>query len=267
MPRLTRARVLRASDDWHWIPPGAESLEIAGVRVIDYPGWARMGFHATPTAVDQPVAAIVGAVRHAAAERGRAEVSWWISPSTTTALEEQLIAAGAVQTEELEIVAYDLSNGPPQVSIPDGVECRLVADPATLDDAERVTAAVWGGEPSSGERREKQLEQLGGPLDTDHGFRVVAYLADRPIATAGCEIASDVARLYGGATVPEVRGRGGYRATVRKRLEIAWQHGARIGLVQARVGTSMPILKRLGFKAYGTGRLYVLPVSASGKTG
>ncbi len=122
MPRLTRARVLRASDDWHWIPPGAESLDIAGVRVIDYPEWARMGLRATPTRVDRPVEAVVDAVKHAAAERGRSEVSWWISPSTTPALEEQLIAAGAVRTEELEIVAYDMSDGLPEVSIPADVE-------------------------------------------------------------------------------------------------------------------------------------------------
>jgi hypothetical protein len=264
---VTRESVLRASDAWVWVPDGAQGLNVAGVRVIDYPDWAHMGFRATPTTVERPVADIVDEIQHAAAERGRSEVSWWISPSTTPALEERLIAAGAVQTEELEIVAYDMFDGPPEISIPADVDCRLVSDPATLDDAEQVAAVVWGGNPSSGERREQQLQQLGGPLDTDHGFRVVAYLADRPIATAGCEIAGDVARLYGGGTLPEARGRGGYRATVRRRLEIAWQHGARIGLVQARVGTSMPILKRLGFKAYGTGRLYALPVSASGSSG
>ncbi len=258
MPTLTRASVLQASDDWHWIPPGAEALDVMGVRVIDYPEWARMGFRATPTMVERPVETVVDAVQHAAAERGRSEVSWWISPSTTAALEGQLIAAGAVLSEELEIVAYDMPDGVTEVGIPDEVECRLVADPTTLDDAEQVAALVWGGSPSSGERREQQLQQLGGPLDTDHGFRVVAYLADRAIATAGCEIAGEVARLYGGGTLLEARGQGGYRATVSKRLEIAWQHGARFGLVQARVGTSMPILKRLGFNSYGEARLYTL---------
>ena len=51
----------------------------------------------------------------------------------------------------------------------------------------------------------------------------------------------------GGATLPEARGRGCYRALVRAR----WDEAAKLGLpglaVQAQYGSSAPILRRLGF--------------------
>ena len=59
-------------------------------------------------------------------------------------------------------------------------------------------------------------------------------------------------------TLAEARGLGAYRATIAKRLETAWEHGARFGLVHARVNTSLPILARMGFVSYGEARLYSL---------
>jgi len=256
----SREDVLQASDDWQWIPSGAETFVVANVRCIDYPEWARMGFYAMPIEVSESAMDVVAAVQAVARERGRANVDWWITPSTRPpALEECLIAQGGVESEVADILAYDMSDGVPSSGATDGIDCRLVHDARSLDDAERVAAAVWGGSPSSGERRDDQLRSLGDPLDSEGGFRVVAYRDRRAIATGGCQIVGQVARLYGACTLPESRGVGGYRATLERRLHVAWDQGAGLALVHARVNSSKPILTRLGFTSHGEGRLYTLP--------
>ncbi|HEY3529084.1 MAG TPA: hypothetical protein VGK78_08025 [Nocardioides sp.] len=256
----TRDQVLEASHAWQWIPPGAEELRVDGVVVIDYPEWARMGFYVMPAKVADP-AGTVSAVCELARSRGRSTTEWWITPSTQPdAMEETLVERGAVVSDVADIVAYDMSDGPPAVPVPHDVRASLVSDAASLDDAEEVAAQVWGGAPSSDDRRAEQLRSLGNPLDEQGGFRVVAYLDDTPFATGGCQVADGVARLYGGCVRAEMRGRGGYRATLRKRLEVAYDHGAGLALVHARVNTSKPILTRLGFESYGQGRHLTLTV-------
>ena len=80
----------------------------------------------------------------------------------------------------------------------------------------------------------------------------LAYLDDKPLAWAATERASAGLFLAGGATLPEARGRGCYRALVRAR----WDEAVRLGLpglaVQAQYGSSAPTLRRLGFVEVAT---------------
>lgn len=254
----TRDQVLEASHAWHRIPPGAEELHVDDVLVIDYPEWARMGFYVMPAHVEDP-AATVSAICEVAQSRGRTSTEWWVTPPTEPAdLEATLIGRGAVESDVAEILACDMSHGAPTIPVPDDVHVIVVTNTQSLDDAETVAAAVWGGSPSSGDRRDDQLPFTGEPFGRAGCFRVVAYLAHKAFATAGCQIVDGVARLYGGCVLREVRGRGEYRCTLRKRLDVAYDNGARLALVHARVNTSKPILTRLGFKSYGEGRLYTL---------
>ena len=260
----TAHRVLQASRGWKWVPPGAELLRVGEVEVIAYPEWARMNFYAMPERVADPEETVT-AVCDAARSRGRTTTEWWVAPYVDgDPLVETLLRRGATTTEVSEILACDLSAGLPDIPVPDDVRTMRVSDARTLDDAERVTAVVWGGDPSSGERRAEQVRVAEGPLDVSEGFRVVAYAEGEPFATAGCQVVDGVARLWSGCVLPEWRGRGGYRATLRARLAIARDNGAGLALVHARVGTSKPILTRLGFASYGEGRLYTLPLEGPG---
>ena len=67
-----------------------------------------------------------------------------------------------------------------------------------------------------------------------------ALLAEAPFAS-----------LYGGATLPEWRSRGIYRALVAARARLAAARGVRYLLVDAS-DDSRPILERLGFVVIGT---------------
>jgi hypothetical protein len=253
-------RVLTVSHEWQWVPPGAEELLIEGIVVIDYPEWASMGFYAMPAQVADPQHAVAG-VCGEARRRGRSATEWWITPSTRPdELEELLVERGAVLSDVADILALDMSGGVRSIPVPEDLRGIVVTEAGSLEDAEVVAASVWGGAPSQGERREAQLRSLGDPLDEQGGFRVVAYAGHTPFATAGCQIVDEVARLYGGCVLQTMRGRGGYRETLRKRLDVSYDSGARLALVHARVGTSKPILMRLGFDSYGEGRLYTLRV-------
>lgn len=256
----TREQVLAASRAWKWVPPGAELLRVGDVEIIDYPDWARMGFYVMPERVTDPEETVT-AVCEVARTRGRSSTEWWVEPyDDGDPLVATLRSRGATTSDVAEILAYDMSEEPPYVPVPDDVRTKLVTDAGTLDDAEVVSAAVWGGEPSSGDRRAQQLRGLGNPLGERDEFRVVAYADQKAFAVGGCQLAGGVARLWSGCVLPEMRGRGGYRATLAARLRVAHDHGATLALVRARAETSRPILTRLGFESYGEGRLYTLRV-------
>lgn len=257
----TEREILAASDAWVWEPPDAERFDVAGMTVIDYPAWATLGMVAQPHTLDtlDDPAGLVGQVRALADRRGRDTVVWSVSPSAPAGIIDAVLGAGGRQVERLEISAYDMSAAAYEVSGATGPRVELVADEATLRDADLVSTTVWGGQPVTGERLEQALAELDRPLPERGGFRVVAYDGDRPITTAGCEIVGAVARLWSGCTLPGARGRGGYQAVVAARLAVAHGLGAILGLVQAVDDTSGPILRRLGFTSAGEIGLYDLP--------
>ncbi len=155
-----------------------------------------------------------------------------------------------------------MTNGLPKVGDDLGLHGVLVADEPTLRAADAVSKEVWAGEGLTEETVAKRLTELSQPISARGSFSVVAYVGDEPAATGGCTLAGEVARLWGAATRPDLRGRGAYRAVLLKRLDVARQHGATLGLVKGRVETSGPILRRIGLKAYGQERLLELLVDS-----
>ena len=79
------------------------------------------------------------------------------------------------------------------------------------------------------------------------GLQWLAVVDDAPVAFALADRSPVGLFLAGGATLPEARGRGCYRALVRAR----WDEAMALGLpglaVQAQYKSSAPILRRLGF--------------------
>jgi GNAT superfamily N-acetyltransferase len=78
-------------------------------------------------------------------------------------------------------------------------------------------------------------------------------LADgRAVAYAAADVTAHGLYLAGGATLPEARGRGCYRALVRARWDDSVRRGTPGLAVQAQHGSSAPILRRLGFTDVAT---------------
>jgi GNAT superfamily N-acetyltransferase len=112
-----------------------------------------------------------------------------------------------------------------------GIEIELAANSWTESAAAARRAAAR-------ETYERRRARPGGQW--------LAYLDGRPVAWAGAVAGPRGLYLSGGATLPEARGRGCYRALVRAR----WDEAARRGTPALVVGaqeTSRRILERCGF--------------------
>jgi GNAT superfamily N-acetyltransferase len=144
--------------------------------------------------------------------------------------------------------------GPP---LPAGVRLREVTERADLDRIEDLKVAVWGG-ARSGQADSLAREIAGDPA----GITVVVAEPDPgpgPVVSAAWVRyvpGTEFATLWGGATLPDWRGRGIYRALVAYRAALAVARGHTYLQVDASP-MSRPILEQLGFVAIATTTPYV----------
>ncbi len=253
-------RILAAAADWVWVPEKATEVRTDDYHLIAYPEWFSSGTQVAWCRSERPADALVHEVAGQVRRWGRDQVSWWLSAaSRPTDLESWLRTAGAELSETVDVLAYDLTGPLPDVGAV-GVRCVPVEDAQTLADAHLVSREVWGGDEPPPGRLDREIAEHARPIGERGEFRVVAYVGNEPAATGGCTLTGGVARLWGAATRPALRGGGAYRAVLLARLAVARDHGATLGLVKGRVATSGPILRRAGFTAYGRERRYLLPV-------
>jgi len=126
----------------------------------------------------------------------------------------------------------------PPAQGPLGVEIRRAESSAEHLAADQI-AAVAFGQPVPTEPR---------PRDDDPNNVVyVAYVDGEPVARASGSFGEHGVTLFGGATLPEARGRGAYRALVAARWEDAVARETPVLVTQAGP-MSRPILAQLGFR-------------------
>ncbi|HEY3541714.1 MAG TPA: GNAT family N-acetyltransferase [Gaiellaceae bacterium] len=153
-------------------------------------------------------------------------------------LPERLRAAGLEPDEEEVVLVAESASLALAVDVPDGVEVRVASTDEDIEAFVSLTDRVFG-------------DRYGGSGffgDRDRRIAIVCF-ADGEAVSGGrldLEPGVDFAGMFGGATLPEWRGRGLYRATVAKRAEIARERGYRYVYVDA-LPTSRPILERVGF--------------------
>jgi GNAT superfamily N-acetyltransferase len=155
-----------------------------------------------------------------------------------------LLAAG-FEREELEtIVIARVAHVAAAPVLPDGVSLREVTERRDLDRIARMEETVWDLEHSW------LAEMIEGERAADPASIsvVVAEAGADVVCAAWIRFAAgtEFASLWGGATLPEWRGRGIYRATVAHRANLAADRGFRYLEVDAS-DDSRPILERLGF--------------------
>jgi GNAT superfamily N-acetyltransferase len=188
------------------------------------------------------------------AERGESFEWKFHSHDRPPFLEERLQAAGFVP-EELETILIAetaaLANPGPA---PAGIVLREVFDRADFERIGEMEAAVWG----SG--RNWYAGALEQELAADPaGLAIFVAEAGRVVVSAGWvrfPSGTEFATFWGGATRPEWRGRGVYRALVNRRAQLAADRGRRYLEVDASAD-SRPILERLGFRVVTQTRPYV----------
>ena len=140
--------------------------------------------------------------------------------------------------------------------LPEGVSLREVTDRRDLDRIAAFERAAW----EDGDDHSWIAESLEAERTTDpEGLSIVVAEAGGAVVCAGWvrfQRGTDFATLWGGATLPEWRGRGIYRGTVAHRASLAAERGFRFLEVDAS-SESRPILERLGFSAVTTTTPYV----------
>lgn len=188
------------------------------------------------------------------AARGEA-VGWKILGHDQPAdLTDRLRAEGFVPEDELTVfIGLTKEIATPPV-LPDGVALRRVTADADMHRIAAMESTAWG----------QDMSWLGDELisrvsSTPDEIAVMVAEADGEVVSAACLVfraGTQFARLVGGSTLPEWRGRGVYRALVAARAELAVARGARFLHVDAS-DDSAPILRRLGFHAVTTATHYM----------
>ena len=160
-------------------------------------------------------------------------------------LPERLVAAGFERAEDEQLLVLHLG----AEGLPEGLNepiASTVRDGGVelIDDAVRIAEVVWP-EHAAWLRTSLATELMEAPA---HTRLFASYQDGRPVAAAWTRRTpgSPFLGLFGGATLPEARGRGHYRALVAARARHARKIGAEVLWVDAGP-MSAAVLMRLGF--------------------
>jgi GNAT superfamily N-acetyltransferase len=178
--------------------------------------------------------------------RGRTRTQWEIgSKAQPDGLVELLLGRGLRRDDEPYAIALVLSEEPPPA--PSGVQARLVR---TFEEFVAANDVQWRAFGLSPEQMEERRAELRERWEAQSGLMHAAWIDGRLVgAGRSCATPYGLA-LFGGATLPEARGHGAYRALIRARWEHARAGGTPALLTQAGA-MSRPILERLGFRRVG----------------
>ncbi len=164
-------------------------------------------------------------------------------------LHEALLANGFIADEPESIMIGEARALAVDVPLPDGVTLRTVTEESDVRAASAMQDEVFG-DPVSSEMADELLRSLA----RGDGMELWVAEADGQVVTAGrLEPVpdSDFAGIWGGATRPEWRGRGIYRALTAARTRSAIALGKTL-INSDSTAYSRPILERSGFLAVST---------------
>lgn len=252
----THDEVVRAVDEWLWVPEDGQRIDTPDGVLVRWPSWfehpaSLLRFHPA----GDPAAALRDFGQRAR-DLGADRLQVWVTLGADPSLDDVVRQAGGVHEETLGVLALDLTADLRDLRPATHLEIRRDdTDLATHRDYYLLNAEVFGGSVPSDEDLAASLVR-----QVPDQFSLVAYDAGRPVGSGGTTIAGTVARLWGGCVVEDARGRGVYRAVLEQRLRAGIEHGCTMALVKGNLATSGPILGRAGFTTYGEERLYQLPL-------
>jgi GNAT superfamily N-acetyltransferase len=258
---LTASSVAAASAAWVWVPDGATVIEADEYTIVRMPDYFESPLSVLAFRPSRPLPEALGALLDRARTFGLPELRWQVPADAPAGLADELAARGATVHLTLDVLATDLNGGAPEIPPPAvDVELRWATDFAAARDGAAVGVTGFGGSLPPDERIKENAARDAGTIPAGDGGLVVAYVDGSPAGAGGLAMADGVARLWGGAVVPDARGQGIYRAVLAARLAYAVAQGATMALVKGKVDTSGPILRRAGFGAFGQEALYNVPL-------
>ncbi|MBB2893034.1 GNAT family N-acetyltransferase [Flexivirga oryzae] len=163
-----------------------------------------------------------------------------------------LLQHGFVAEEPESVMIGEAQALATDVPLPDGVSVRRVTERGDIEAMTRMQASVFGDPETATERVEETMRRLAEPDAA--GLELWVAEADGQVVSAGrIDPVPDTefAGIWGGATLPEWRGRGIYRALTAKRAQAALRAGKRL-INSDSTEYSRPILERSGFRRVTT---------------
>jgi GNAT superfamily N-acetyltransferase len=178
--------------------------------------------------------------------RGRPRTQWEIgSGATPHNLTRLLLARGLTRDREPRAVALALTRPPPPG--PPEATVRRVVTLGEYVAANEVQAVAFG---TPADEIAQQREQIVASWESGPRMMHAVWLDGRLVGAGTCAPTTHGLALFGGATLPEARRRGVYRALIAARWSEARSMGLRALVTQAGA-MSEPILQSLGFGAIG----------------
>jgi hypothetical protein len=166
-------------------------------------------------------------------------------------LHEALVAHGFTPDESESVMIGEAQLLAVDVDLPDGMVVRQVTDEAEVRRMMAMQAEVFGDSPA---QEAEMVEQILHRLRTRDDMEMWVAEHDGEIVSAGRlepVVGTEFAGIWGGATRPEFRGRGIYRALTSARARSAISHGKRY-INSDSTEFSRPILERSGFLKVST---------------
>jgi hypothetical protein len=201
----------------------------------DEPGWnVAQRFRLSADEIEGVREEIHGILR----AKGRTACTWEVgSHATPEGLVDRLLAVGLVDDHPTALAIGMVLTEPPAQG-PVEVEVRRAQTPEEHLAGDQIAAIAFGG-PVPTEARPRE--------EDPNNVVYLAYADGTAIARASGSFGEHGVTLFGGATLPEARGRGAYRALVAARWEDAVARDTPILVTQAGP-MSRPILAQLGFR-------------------
>jgi hypothetical protein len=258
---MTAESVAAASAAWVWVPDDATVVETDDYTILRMPDYFEYKLSVNAFEPGGSLGEAVDRVLDRARSFGLPEVRWPVRLADPAGLAAELEARGGHVELVLDVLACDLTGGPPALPPPAAdVTIRWATDFETARDGSTVQVTAFGGEVPPDDRIAGNAGRDAATVPAGEGGMLVGYVAGAPSGAGGVTMADGVARLWGGSVVPASRGLGVYRAVLDARLGYAVTHGAAMALVKGKVDTSGPILRRAGFAAFGQEPHYAVPL-------
>ncbi|MTI67223.1 MAG: GNAT family N-acetyltransferase [Firmicutes bacterium] len=179
--------------------------------------------------------------------------SWWIGPNTKpNNLKNILINKGFTIVDEYIGLGLELKKWS-KLDLKNSFKVKEASSKKHIKDHVSVSREIWGLDTSSSDTAFKQRLKYFN-LKNKRGNFLIAYDNYKAIGNASYRFSEDGLTIYliGAAVLDKYRNNGVYTKLLAHRLNKAKDNGCELATVLARKESSEPILKKNGFKDFGT---------------